>query len=460
MNAYHAKDAAACLLGLAMLGVSGITYAAATCTISEKFLHASSFVLKDVKVANTGNTALSDWKVEILFDKNVQATNAWGGAASYLSNGSSTITVFPAQNTLAANQSMLFSIKGSSSGQADAVSCRVIAGGGGGTPPPNPPPVGTPERCAVTSPPVLLAQAFESFGAGTPALSQESSFKQAFCVPLRNISGFGNEAEPDINTLSPREQAARRAREAAGQYNGASDKVRVTIDNTANALRGKSLRVMYPKGTNSSSHSGTQFDMVIPSARIYNPRAGTTAGTAYEELYLSYWVKFEPGADLAQGGKLPGLYGLEAYNAPSRTNEVKARIMWRQAGRLEFYLHSESETRERLLWDNIPGKGHAAIAPGSWHNIEMRVKLNTVQNGVAQPNGIMQGWIDGELRADYRDVRFRNSANVNLNAVFFSTFYGGSGGSGEPQNLWWPNRDVHAWFDEVTVDKAKINNWP
>ncbi|MGF1648027.1 MAG: polysaccharide lyase, partial [Kineosporiaceae bacterium] len=207
--------------------------------------------------------------------------------------------------------------------------------------------------------------------------------------------------------------------------------------------------VLYPAGTNTSSHSGAQFEMPIPGAATYDAGDGTITGTAHDELYLSYRVRVEDGFDWAQGGKLPGLMANDAANYPEDSNEVSARLMWRAGGKLEFYLHTESDPRERLLWDNVPGVGHAELTQGEWQTLQVRIKLNTP----GRADGIWQGWIDGRLAADYRDLTFRSSPDANLNAVFFSTFHGGSSGSASsPEEIWWPDRDGYIWFDDFLVD--------
>jgi hypothetical protein len=229
--------------------------------------------------------------------------------------------------------------------------------------------------------------------------------------------------------------------------------VRVAVDNTTAAYSGNALKVLYPKGTNTSSHSGAQFEMAIPGAVAYDRATTSYKGTAKNELFLQYRVKFDPNFDFAQGGKLPGFLASFGANTPDGLNEVSARIMWRAAGRLEFYLHTEFDPRERLFWNNVPGQGHAAVTKNKWHTIQMRMKLNTP--GLA--DGIWQGWLDGVLVGDYRDLKFRNDAKTNINTVFFSTFHGGSSGdASSPEEIWWPSRDGTAWFDSFDVSSSQI----
>ncbi|MGL5866268.1 MAG: polysaccharide lyase [Dermatophilaceae bacterium] len=307
-----------------------------------------------------------------------------------------------------------------------------------------------PATCAPPPAGLLLSQDFEAFPAGTPALAAKNDIARLFCPTASTISGFGNGAEPATNTLSGTRLSDRQGREAAGQFNGASSTVRWSFENVPGA-QGQALRVLYPKGGNTSSHSGAQFEMPILGAKAYDRKTKTVSGTAHDELYLRYRVRFDEDFDWANGGKLPGLTANDAAGFPSDNNLVSARLMWRAEGKLEFYLHTDSDPRERLLWNNVPGAGHAQVTRGTWHTIEFRMKLNTP----GQADGIWQGWLDGTLAGDYRDVNFRSSPDANLNSVYFSTFHGGSSGAGNlPTNIWWPSRDVRASFDDIQVSET------
>ncbi|MGL5862710.1 MAG: hypothetical protein ACRCY9_15770, partial [Phycicoccus sp.] len=131
-----------------------------------------------------------------------------------------------------------------------------------------------PEDCPATPDGLLFQQDFERFPAGTPALEDERDVLTRFCPPIRWASGFGNDAEPPASELSEGERSERASREAAGQFNGASDTVRVAFDDGVAGAQGQALRVLYPKGTNTSSHSGAQFEMPIPGVKTYDRDSG------------------------------------------------------------------------------------------------------------------------------------------------------------------------------------------
>ncbi|MEM9462900.1 MAG: polysaccharide lyase [Myxococcota bacterium] len=309
--------------------------------------------------------------------------------------------------------------------------------------------------CPQTSPGVWMRQGFESFPVGTPALSDEKSFKKLFCTALHYIKGFGADAEKVPS--SAQAKADMEAREAAGQYNGASDQVRVTVAEGSEAHAGnKSLRVTYIDGGNTSSHSGAQYTEYISGTKRYDTKTGEISGDhAPEQMYVSYWVKLEDDFLWQHGGKLPGMIAEQAFRHPDRDERVNSRLMWREDGKLEFYLHTAYDERVRLFWDNGQEiDGHAALTRGQWHHIEFRMKLNDVDNGQAVANGELEGWLDGEHAGLYTDLTFRVDPEININTFFFSTFFGGSSGDGTIQ--WWPSRDVYAWFDEIQLSDHRL----
>ena len=193
---------------------------------------------------------------------------------------------------------------------------------------------------------------------------------------------------------------------------------------------GKSVRTLYPKGKRTPSDSGAQWHMSVNGE--------------YEELYLSYWVKFGNDFDFVLGGKLPGLSGSVSFI--DRTYEWKGRLMWREQGKVEFYTHFAHD-RERWWW-NTEGF-QATFIPNQWHHIEMHFRLNSPGNY----DGLMEGWFDGQKAAYYDEVKFRDADETTnkISKVFFSTFFGGSSG-----DRWNATKDEFAWFDEFIISPQRI----
>lgn len=195
------------------------------------------------------------------------------------------------------------------------------------------------------------------------------------------------------------------------------------------------VRVLYPAGGWGSSGSGAQWQVGFPRA--------------YQELWLRYRVRFAPGFDGVRGGKLPGLIGGEANtggNQPDGTDGWSGRMMWRaQLAAVQYVYHADQPT---TYGEDFPWSlgGQRQFVPGTWHTVEHRIVMNTP----GARDGIIQGWLDGELALDVRDVRFRTVSSFAIDGLYFSTFFGGSTAD------WAPSEDQTADFDDFIVSTGRI----
>ncbi len=211
------------------------------------------------------------------------------------------------------------------------------------------------------------------------------------------------------------------------------------VDVVTDAERGNALRVTYPANKYGAAGaaaflSDVEFSLDLPKS--------------YEELYVSYDVKFAEGFDFVRGGKLPGLCGYDnTLTATSGCNTGgwfpdgydgwSARGMWREDGKLENYVYHAGQTNyygDDEYWG-------ANAEPGQWHRIQHRVVLNTP--GVA--NGILEAWLDGKKVLSEEKFLFRKTADIGVNLFYFSTFYGGNDAS------WAPSEDQHVFFDNFRI---------
>jgi hypothetical protein len=205
---------------------------------------------------------------------------------------------------------------------------------------------------------------------------------------------------------------------------------RVEIVGAPDAYAGHSLCVHYPAGGVGPSAGGAQWQLRLDHS--------------YKELFCSYRIKFGPGFGFVKGGKIPGLAGGAANtggNRPNGRDGWSARMMWREDGRaVQYVYHPDQPTiyGQDFPWDL---GGQRVFKPGVWHSVEHRVVMNTP----GARDGIVQGWFDGTLALDRRDVRFRDVDAFSIDAFYFSTFFGGQ----EP--CWAPSRDERIDFDDVVV---------
>lgn len=150
----------------------------------------------------------------------------------------------------------------------------------------------------------------------------------------------------------------------------------------------------------------------------------------YDSVYVSYWVRFP--ATWQGSTKLIGIYGSRIDNqwsafgrAGTRPNGTDFAIAFLVTepggtpGNTRFYTYFPDMFPDNgTYWGDL-GIGRAtyhaplAMTLGSWHKIELWVKLNTP----GQSNGLQRFWIDGVLKGEWTGLRFRDTNDIRLNSV-------------------------------------------
>jgi hypothetical protein len=169
-------------------------------------------------------------------------------------------------------------------------------------------------------------------------------------------------------------------------------------------------------------------------ARVFIAASALTGTAAPDELHLRYYVRLSEGFDFAGGGILPGLClgDCTAGVVAVRPRGAVVRPRWSPMGELSF--------------DPLPGRRPAEgrwrgiLGRGTWHCIELRVKLNTPGGD----DGEVEGWLDGARAVSLAGLRLRDTADTRLQGVWFQTMY--RGGAARP-----PARDGDATFDNLAV---------
>nr|KAG5688846.1 hypothetical protein BaRGS_004523 [Batillaria attramentaria] len=167
------------------------------------------------------------------------------------------------------------------------------------------------------------------------------------------------------------------------------------IDPQAAGQHGKVIRVFYQKGHYVSvhSHRGAQF-----YGRPTHPRNSMT---------LSYDLFFSPGFDFVKG--VSGFC-------------------------------NEQDIHCNAAYGNSIGRGSWRFKAGVWQNVAQRVELNTP----GQTNGKLKVWYNGHLVLERNDINFRNK-DLQLEGIFFSTFFGGSDPS------WAPTADCYTYYKNFVI---------
>jgi hypothetical protein len=180
------------------------------------------------------------------------------------------------------------------------------------------------------------------------------------------------------------------------------------------------------------------------------------------EAVLRYSFYVPAGWNSYDGGKLPGLAGLSPGQNVGNTvgggsyDETgwSGRLMWVRPldgnmdhARVTTYLYVRSAAGKSIYDNTNPSNGRIygidvdfrqnpnyaspwdrtqpllAVNRGAWNTIEIRYRMNTP----GQNDGIFQGWLNGVMGVDLRDVQYRTSAypNADINELMFDSFYGG-----------------------------------
>lgn len=218
---------------------------------------------------------------------------------------------------------------------------------------------------------------------------------------------------------------------------------RLTIVEGPEAFKGRSMRLLCPKGTASGPMAGGACWFV-------------DLGKGNQEMYCSYMVKFNSKFEFSQGGKLPGLSG-GVFPSPGKgaqQNGWCAVILWNAGWRHSisnyvYHLDQKDKYGDFFWWDN---KGKTvAFQPGVWMHVETHVKMNSAPD---KHDGIIQDWANGQLVLDRQDVRWRNTNSVGVDKFVFTVFFGGSGPGYESK------KDEYIYFDNFVISRKRAGPPP
>ena len=157
----------------------------------------------------------------------------------------------------------------------------------------------------------------------------------------------------------------------------------------------------------------------------------------HESVHVSYWIRLSD--TWRGGGCLLGVYGSRTDNqwsaygkggrCPTGRDFFNTFLISAPSGdpgpvRFSTYHLGMPRTGTSCWGDEGPATayvGSAALTRGTWHQVELFVQANTP----GQSNGVQRMWIDGVLRGEWRDLRFRDGPELMLNSVQLATYAAG-----------------------------------
>lgn len=137
---------------------------------------------------------------------------------------------------------------------------------------------------------------------------------------------------------------------------------------------------------------------------------------------LRYNVFLPAGFDFGAGGELPGVYGGKTYQPavrPDGVNGLASRLKWQADGLGELSLQAP-EANARGVATSI-GVGSFKLPRERWVSIEQE----TVLNLPGKADGAARLWVDGALKVERDNVRWRESEALTLSGVVYDIWYGG-----------------------------------
>lgn len=193
----------------------------------------------------------------------------------------------------------------------------------------------------------------------------------------------------------------------------------LSVNQAAKNDRIKDITVFFPAG---SYDPGSMTRLGKPYGGIEFKSPLKSGGR--DCLVLSYRLKFDDNFDFVKGGKLPGLYGGKGNTGgkiPNGSDGFSTRYIWKERGAGSVYAYlPTSET-----WGTAIGQGSWRFEVGQWHSLEQLVQLNTPGNA----DGVVNIWYDQRLVHSETGLMFRSTADLKIDGLLFSTFFGGNNAS-------------------------------
>lgn len=228
------------------------------------------------------------------------------------------------------------------------------------------------------------------------------------------------------------------------------------VDEVAEELGLVDLRSLDLTRTQRSTHgyAGSGIKVRIPTNGYRGFGPLERFDDAPEEVWYRYHVRLV-NWNAAFTGKLPGLAGLFSSSARGCIPPTETSPGWSARGLFGppgtqgaptgkvpigtylYHVDQEGTCGDTLWW---PG---ASLEQGRWHCVEGRVKINTP----GKNDGLLRGWLDGDLAFGRNDIQFRRAeeTQIGVRHMWHNVYFGGSWPTPNPLSLE---------YDEVVVSTS------
>ena len=136
-------------------------------------------------------------------------------------------------------------------------------------------------------------------------------------------------------------------------------------------------------------------------------------GPKVEEAWLTLWSKFDSGLSWPAEGHKIVILNLTDGVVSQRRYQVVIHILSGQ------YVIMNTDIGNWRFYNRYQNVGTpVGVRFNQWDKLKLHVRLNTP--GVS--NGIVQLWVNDQLKADHRDVNIRFDSNYGMNKLILSTY--------------------------------------
>jgi hypothetical protein len=110
-------------------------------------------------------------------------------------------------------------------------------------------------------------------------------------------------------------------------------------------------------------------------------------------------------------GPLPhNLVGVTEDRSTCGCNGMVETNMYSECFDIGGYFYSRKQLTGPVSFQPNPGPGYK----NNWNFVEAYYQLNTIVNGIGQPDGVMQYWFNGVLVIDRHDILYRTGAHPTI----------------------------------------------
>jgi Polysaccharide lyase 14 len=203
-------------------------------------------------------------------------------------------------------------------------------------------------------------------------------------------------------------------------------------------LQGRALRIRVDK----DGHYGASLDFQFKKR----------TGAEPEEIYFRYYLRFADDWKPERGGKLPGFGGTydRAGWGGRRVNgrdgwSARGLFLGQRDGRTPigyycYHADMKSQYGDNWVW-NTNQLGF--LENNCWYGVEQYVRLNTP----GKNDGVLRGWVNGDLAFEKTDVRMRDVDTLKIETLWLNVYYGGT---------WTAKADYHLYIDDVVISRQPI----